>query len=69
MIKENKFRLNLELSSKVRRRLIDLKDRSDSASYAEVIRRALATFEFILDNEGRFYIKSKEGHEIEVFLP
>jgi transcriptional regulator of met regulon len=40
-------RLNLEMTEDVRRRLENLRDRSNAESLAEVIRHALSVYEFL----------------------
>ena len=44
-------RMTLQLPDRVRERLEHLKDVSDAASISEVIRRALAVYEMVLDED------------------
>lgn len=47
--KQKKFRLNLEFPIEIEKRLKDLKQRSDSSTVTEVIRRSLALFNLYLN--------------------
>ena len=58
----DKFRLTLEVSASVRARMNRLRDRSDATSITEVLRRALATYEVLLDT-------NDAGHDIIVRSP
>jgi hypothetical protein len=42
-----KTRLNLEMSEEVRQRLESLREKTDADSLSEVIRRALAVYDFL----------------------
>jgi len=42
-----KTRLNLEMSEEVRRKLESLREKTDADSLSEVIRRALAVYDFL----------------------
>ena len=67
-----KTRLNLELSKSVRERLDHLKDLSDADSLTEVIRRAAAVYEVLLEQreEGaETIVRYKDGRERMVLLP
>ena len=58
------------MSDNVRKRLEKLRDEIDADSLAEVIRKSLATYEFLFDqtkNGGKVIIKSSSG-EKEVIL-
>ena len=63
-------RLNLQMSDNVRKRLEKLRDEIDADSLAEVIRKSLATYEFLFAQKkkgGKVIIKSS-GEEKEVIL-
>jgi hypothetical protein len=47
--KTKKFRLNLEFPSEIEQRLKQLKERSESATTTEVIRKSLALFNLYLN--------------------
>jgi hypothetical protein len=47
--KAKKFRLNLEFPAEIEHRLKDLKDRSQSPTVTEVIRKSLALFNLYLN--------------------
>lgn len=49
--KEERTRLNLSISSKVRARLDELEKMSDSENTTEVIRRAIAVYDHILTEQ------------------
>jgi hypothetical protein len=64
-------RLNLETSEPVRERLEHLRERTDADSLAEVIRRALAVYDFLWSERekgGRIVVKDDQGGEREVVL-
>ncbi len=62
-----KRRLGLDLSEKVRVKLDELKVRCDADSLSEVVRRALAVFDALLDaqqTEGALVVvRSRDGSE------
>lgn len=63
---EAKTRLNLELTAVARERLERLVDLSDADTMTEVVRRALAVYEVVLDNqkaEGETLLRFKDGTE------
>ncbi len=64
-------RLNLEMSQPVRTRLEKLRDQTCSDSLTEVIRNALAVYEYLFQNTrsgGKVVIHSPDGSEREVVL-
>lgn len=66
-----KSRLNLELTEAVRGRLEDLRKRTEADSLAEVIRRALAVYEYLWAEreKGRqVVVKDSRKREREVVL-
>jgi hypothetical protein len=66
-----KARLNLETSVAVRARLESLRDRTDADSLAEVVRRALAVYEFAHKEQaagGVLYFQSAEGQISRVVI-
>ena len=62
---EPKVRLNLEISQAVRERLERLRERTGAETITEVIRRALALHELLLDqtDQGGEILARKDGHE------
>lgn len=64
--KQEKARLNLELPPRVRENLARLQDETESASIAEVIRRALALFDVVVEHSkdgGDIILRKKDGSE------
>jgi Arc/MetJ-type ribon-helix-helix transcriptional regulator len=60
-------RVQLEMPPQAMERLQRLKDRSEAASYAEVIRNALRVFEALIDEHEKgseFLLKRKDGEAI-----
>jgi hypothetical protein len=64
--KKKTTRLNLDVSPKVIERLENLKKIGDSSSIVEVIRRALALYEFVLEGKCKVMKPKPEGGYIEV---
>lgn len=67
----SRVRLNLELESSVRDRLETLQERSGAATMTEVIRRALAVYEVVLqasEDGERVVVQSREGKERQLVL-
>jgi hypothetical protein len=67
-----KFRLNLDLSPRVKEQLHDLQQRSDASSLVEVIRRALAVYDLVLDHEGargKLILEYADGTRERLVLP
>jgi len=63
---ETKTRLNLELTTKTRDRLLGLKTKSGAGSMTEVVRKALAVYEVIVDHRLRgdeIILRSTDGYE------
>jgi len=65
-------RVQLELPEKSMERLADLKNRTEAASYAEVIKNALRLYENIIlkhEEGNRFLLKNSQGAltEYEIF--
>lgn len=46
-------RVQLELPPKAMKRLVSLKERTEAASYAEVVRNALVHYEAFMNNKGK----------------
>lgn len=68
---EKRHRLNLEISGAVKARMHRLCEATDAASLTEVIRRALATYEQLIDRVkggGEIIIRSPDGTEQHVLL-
>lgn len=70
-LRENKIRLNLELTPIARDRLERLIELSDADSMTEVVRKALAVYEVVLDHqktEGETLLRFKDGSEQRLLL-
>jgi hypothetical protein len=66
-----KSRLNFEVPKKVRDQLDDLVKRSAASSFTEVVRRALALYDLVLEhsaNGGDLVLRDKTGREQTVKL-
>jgi hypothetical protein len=64
-------RLNLEMAESVRQQLEQLRDRTQADSLAEVIRRALAVYDFLWtekDKGNALVVKSERGEREVVLL-
>lgn len=64
-------RLNLQIAETVRRRLEDLRGRSEADSLVEVIRRALVLYEALLDakdEEASIILRTSDGRERELLI-
>lgn len=64
-------RLTLDLAEPVRQRLDTLRNRTDADSLVEVVRRALAVYEFLWGEKAggaRLVVKREDGKEREVVL-
>lgn len=66
-------RVQLDLSEQSMERLLLLKHKTDSASYAEVVRNALKLYEALIqksESGNTFLIRDKDGKtsEYEIFL-
>ena len=65
-------RLNFQVATAVRDRLEALRQRSGADTLTEVVRRALATYELLLDyygTGGTLIIRDADGAEKELLLP
>jgi hypothetical protein len=61
-----KARLTLEVPAKTRDQLTDIVERSGASSLTEVIRRALALYDLILEHnadDGKLVLRHKNGRE------
>jgi metal-responsive CopG/Arc/MetJ family transcriptional regulator len=61
-----KVRLNLDMSTDVRDRLDELRDRSNADSRSELLRRALAVYDLLVTNEiegGVAIVRGSDGKE------
>ncbi len=70
-LQKPKVRLNLDLSPKVKEQLSELQTRTDAASLVEVIRRALAVYDMLLDHEaakGKIILENPDGTRERVRL-
>jgi hypothetical protein len=70
-LQKSKVRLNLDLSPKVKDQLSELQTRTDAASLVEVIRRALAVYDMLLDHEatnGKIILENADGTRERVRL-
>ena len=65
-----KVRLNLDIPEKERALLENLRERTGAASFTEVIRRALAVYDFLWDEKtgGSVVIRNAEGEEYKLLL-
>jgi hypothetical protein len=64
-------RLHLELSEAVHERLLALRERTDAASLSEVVRRALATYELIVDRTkggDRVVVRTSSGEDLALIV-
>lgn len=66
-------RVQLDLSEQSMERLLALKQKTDSASYAEVVRNALKVYETLIQKKeygNTFLLRDKEGKTIDydIFL-
>lgn len=69
--KHARVRLSLEVAESVKDRIDSLIERSDAESMSEVIRRALAVYDKLVDNQSRggvTILRGKDGREQEVLL-
>lgn len=67
-------RVQLELPNKSMQRLEKLKDQTEAASYAEVIRNAVMAYSWLIEryeNDEKILIKDSSGNtrEVELFNP
>jgi hypothetical protein len=63
---KSKVRLNLELSSQVNENLVNLKERTDSASLAEVLRKSITLFDLVTTAQqggGSVVLRHSDGRE------
>jgi hypothetical protein len=61
-----KARLTIEVPAKTRDQLTDIVERSGASSLTEVIRRALALYDLILEHnadDGKLVLRHKNGRE------
>jgi hypothetical protein len=61
-----KARLTIEVPAKTRDQLTDIVQRSGASSLTEVIRRALALYDLILEHnsdDGKLVLRHKDGRE------
>jgi hypothetical protein len=64
-------RLNLELSAATKVRIERLQDLTDAGSMTEVVRRALATYEALIDMDlkgGSIVVKTADGNEYRLLF-
>jgi hypothetical protein len=64
-------RLNLEMSERLRSVLENLREQTDAESLADVVRKALAVYDFLWQEKasgGRLVIKGKDGERELVLL-
>ena len=67
---ETKVRLDLNISERLRARLLRLRTETEADSLTEVIRRAVAAYEVLVavrDN-GRIILRAKDGTERELLV-
>ena len=66
-----RVRLNLEMTEQVRAQLEELRDLTQADSMTEVIRRALAVYDFLWNEKedgATTIVRTKDGKEREVLL-
>jgi hypothetical protein len=66
VVKNEKIRLNLDISREVRNCLDDLQAKTQLSSVADVVRRALALLSLVVDNEksgGKLVFRKSDGKE------
>jgi hypothetical protein len=66
MTNKEKIRLNLDISPQANKNLTDLKNRTESTSVAEVIRRAIALYDLVtthMEKDGSIILKHKDGEQ------
>ena len=64
-----KTRLSLEMPNPVRENLLELRDRTNAQSLAEVIRRALSVYDFVVretKDGGSIVVRRANGDEREI---
>lgn len=64
-------RINLDLNEKTRAKLEAIKDMTQSSSYVDIIRRALAFYDKALENEqngGQTILVTKDGKEQAILI-
>lgn len=69
---KKKHRVTLEMTARARARVKRLMDLGDTESMSEVIRRALAAYEMLLEHEaagGRVVLRSDAGEEVLRVVP
>ncbi len=71
--KNGKERLNLVVSRRTQNRLNELKDKTDSATYAEVFKNALRLYDALIEEAEKgneFLVRDDEGHitSYKIFL-
>jgi hypothetical protein len=69
--KEPKTRMNLDIPAEVRSNLEDLRDLTHADSMSEVIRRALAVYDFLWHEKAKgasTFIRSRDGNERELVM-
>lgn len=69
--KQPKVRLNLDMPEEIKEQLEELRDLTHADSMSEVVRRALAVYDFLLLEKsagGVTFIRDKDGKERELFL-
>ena len=71
MTNKEKIRLNLDISPQADKNLKELESRTESATVAEVIRRAIALYDLVtqhMQHDGEVILKSKDGSEKSLCL-
>lgn len=70
MAKEKNTRLNLAIPESVRQRIEALQEATEAQSLTEVIRRALAVYEFLVKEkaDGARVVSVKKGQTVEIAL-
>ena len=69
--KQAKVRLNLDMPEKTREQLEGLRERTDADSLSEVVRRALAVYDFLWERKAAgsvTIVRSSDGSETQLQL-
>jgi hypothetical protein len=66
---DDKVRLHLELPTRLRERLDELRALTEADSVTEVVRRAIAIYDVLVTRKERVFLRSADGTEREVLVP
>jgi hypothetical protein len=68
---DEKVRINLILTSKVKEQIDEMQELSNASSLTEVLRKSLAVYQFLLDRrapDGSVTLKNSDGSEEKIVL-